>query len=161
VPHDDPFAGKKVSGDWAYNLDRATSFTPTLTASSSNPNLGTGGTATGYYHRNGHLITVWVNITFGSSGTSAGSGTYSIAQPVAADSSLYAPSWGLGSIFLVDADTAANRDLVVVEYITATTVRMRPNKLTGTLVTHAVPFGWTANDNLFGSWSYLADPALL
>lgn len=158
MAHDDPFAGKHVTGAWAYDLDRATSYTPTLTASTTNPTLGTGGTATGYYHRAGHVISVWFNITFGT-GMTAGSGTYIIAQPLAADSSIYATSWGFGTAYLVDAGTAANRQSAVVEYNTATTVRMRPNG--AALVTNAVPFTWVDTDNFWGFWQYLADPSVL
>lgn len=156
MPHDDPFAGKRISGAWAYNLNNLGTFTPTLTASTSNPTLGTGGTATGSYHIIGHRVFVEFNITFGT-GMTGGSGTYFIAQPFDADSSIYAPSWGFGTAYLVDAGTAANRQSALIEYITASTVRLRPHG--AALVTDTVPFTWTDTDNLWGFWSYLADPA--
>lgn len=56
-------------------------YTPTLTASSSNPTLGSGSSATGYYVQNGELVSVQISILFGSSGAAAGSGTYRLSLP--------------------------------------------------------------------------------
>ena len=73
------------------------SYTPALTASVSDPTLGSGSSTSGFYIVDGKLVTVWSGIIFGSSGAAAGSGTYRVSLPVAAD-----PSQGrfLGSGFL-------------------------------------------------------------
>ena len=155
MAHDDPFAGKKITGDWAYDLNRSGSFTPTPTASGGGLDLGTGGSANGIYQIIGHRVFVEFNITFGTS-SSPGTGTLLIAQPFDADTSLYSTSWGFGMAYLVDVGTGANRQSAVIEFNTASTVRMRPNG--AALVTNSVPCTWTDTDNFWGFWSYLADP---
>ncbi|MEU6768501.1 hypothetical protein ABZ916_39085 [Streptomyces sp. NPDC046853] len=59
-----------------------TAYTPTWTASTTNPTLGNG-TLIGRYQRVGRTITVHINLTVGAS-TSVGSGDYSFALPVQA-----------------------------------------------------------------------------
>jgi len=69
-----------------YNALNGTSvfsdYTPALTATTTNPTLGTGSTAVGRYKQNGKDVSGWATIKFGSGG-SAGSGTYEISLPVA------------------------------------------------------------------------------
>ncbi len=59
-----------------------TSYTPTLTATVTNPTLGTGSSAVGYYKRVGRWVDGYAVITFGTSGTNAGSGYYGLLLPV-------------------------------------------------------------------------------
>jgi len=61
--------------------DAWTSYTPTLTASTTNP---TNWTQTGYYMQAGKLVIAKFKLTAGASMT-AGSGTYYIALPVTAN----------------------------------------------------------------------------
>lgn len=56
-------------------------WTPVLTASTTNPTLGTGSSQTGVYMRIGRLIFAQGRILWGTGGT-AGSGTYAISVPV-------------------------------------------------------------------------------
>ena len=74
-------------------------FTPTLTASGGNPTLGSGATQTGYYTRVGDRVDFSLAVWVATSGYSAGTGTYEIALPVTASSSVpfvYAASVSLG-----------------------------------------------------------------
>lgn len=64
-----------------------TSYTPALTASTTNPTLGSGSQQTGAYLQMGKTIFAQGHIAFGSSGVAAGSGRYSISIPVAATGS--------------------------------------------------------------------------
>lgn len=57
-------------------------YTPALTASSSNPTMGSGSVAVGRYVQDGETISGWARIVFGT-GMAAGSGTYRISLPVA------------------------------------------------------------------------------
>ena len=59
-------------------------YTPVLTAVTTNPVLGTGGfpESTGVYSQNGRIVTGYVRIAAGNSGTTAGSGNYRISLPV-------------------------------------------------------------------------------
>lgn len=58
-----------------------TSYTPTLTASSVNPTLGSGSSATGYYKRLGRRVFGYANIKFGTT-AAAGTGYYGLLLPV-------------------------------------------------------------------------------
>lgn len=63
-------------------------YTPVLTAVTTNPSLGSGGdfTQSGrYWLLPGGIVEVDILLRFGSSGVSLGSGTYIISLPVAAD----------------------------------------------------------------------------
>lgn len=60
-------------------------YTPTLTAATSNPTMGTGAIRLGWYSRSqGNLIDYHWWIKFGTSGSAAGSGQYQISLPVTA-----------------------------------------------------------------------------
>lgn len=59
-----------------------TSYTPTLTAITTPPTLGTGSSAVGYYKRLGRWVRGKAVITFGTSGVVAGSGYYGLLLPV-------------------------------------------------------------------------------
>lgn len=59
-----------------------TSYTPTLTSSGTALALGTASSATGYYKRLGRRVFGYLNISFGSSGASAGTGLYGLLLPV-------------------------------------------------------------------------------
>lgn len=61
-------------------------WTPALTASTTNPTLGTGSTAAGRYGRIQKTVFGQFTIAFGSSGTNAGSGFYFVSLPVSAQS---------------------------------------------------------------------------
>ncbi|WP_242892419.1 hypothetical protein [Actinomadura litoris] len=61
-----------------------TSYTPVLTATTTNPTLGTGSVREGAWYRNGRMVVVRANIKMGTSGVSAGSGTYRVSVPVVA-----------------------------------------------------------------------------
>lgn len=56
-------------------------YNPQLTATSSNPVLGTGGSITGYYYKIFDQVWVWGEFRFGSSGASGGTGTWLITLP--------------------------------------------------------------------------------
>ena len=66
-------------------LGQWSSYNPVLTGSVTNPTLGTGGIAEGYYTRVGDLVVASIRIKFGTSGVSNGSGNYFISLPVNAE----------------------------------------------------------------------------
>lgn len=70
-----------------------TSWTPTLTAASTNPSLGTG-SSLGVYSRIGKTVYYRGRVLFGS-GATFGSGTYSISLPVASSGSTLLVGSGL------------------------------------------------------------------
>lgn len=59
-----------------------TAYTPALTATTTNPTLGTGAIQTGRYTQIGKFCVVRAQVTMGTSGFVAGSGSYLISLPV-------------------------------------------------------------------------------
>ena len=59
-------------------------YTPTLTASTTNPNLGSTGTATGRWARIQKIVFGQANFTFNGAGIAAGLGFYFYSLPVTA-----------------------------------------------------------------------------
>jgi hypothetical protein len=72
-----------VVGNWNMFGAAWTTFTPTLTAVTTNPNLGSTGTTNGAYLQLGKFVCWWGVWTPGGSGIAAGTGEYRIALPVA------------------------------------------------------------------------------
>lgn len=64
-----------------YALDEWSAYTPTLTATVTNPTLGTGSTAVAAYKVVGRTVHWRGKIQFGTSGTAFGSGAYIISLP--------------------------------------------------------------------------------
>lgn len=58
------------------------SYTPALTAATTNPTLGTGSQQTGAYLQIGKTLLVQGRIGFGASGAAPGSGRYAISLPI-------------------------------------------------------------------------------
>lgn len=83
-PHDDHHRalGVAVEAIETQLVGAYDAYTPTLTASTTNPTLGSGSSATGYYKRLGHRVEGYATIQFGSAGVAAGSGYYGLLLPV-------------------------------------------------------------------------------
>ena len=60
------------------------SFTPALTAATTNPTLGTGGSTAGRYGRIQKVVVGIGLVSFGTAGTAAGSGLYYVSLPITA-----------------------------------------------------------------------------
>src|SRR5215208_3695550 len=63
------------------------SYTPVLTATTTNPSLGTGGALTGKYYKIFDQVWIWGEFRFGV-GAAIGSGTYQISIPFRAKTNL-------------------------------------------------------------------------
>jgi hypothetical protein len=98
-----------------FPADAWTSYIPSLTASTTNPTLGTGSTATGRYKQVGKVVTGWAKLTFGTSGVNAGVGIYRISLPITAQS---ADDQVCGAGILQDSN--ANTAYTLVPYISNT-----------------------------------------
>jgi len=143
-------------------------YTPALTASTTNPNLGTGGTLIGKYYKIFDQIYTWGEIRFGT-GASIGSGVYRISLPFRAKTNIsvgnpftYPIPVGSGALF----DTAIDTDRQPV-----TTMLGSPDFLVlgirmGTagadrLISHNIPNIWTGGspgDGLMWSARYQREP---
>ena len=97
-----PFvAGNVLTAAEMNGIGEWTSYTPVLTATVTNPTLGTAATATGSYARIQNLIIANFEFFFGTSGFSAGSGDYRVSLPVTASavSLFYGASIGQTSFY--------------------------------------------------------------
>lgn len=120
-------------------------YTPSVTASTSNPNLGTGSIVEAAWWRSGKTIAVRCNVKFGTSGSAAGSGTYRISLPAAAKT--LSTGRHTGSAYAYD-DSGTNfiDGVCIVDSGTWDRVNLVVNN---TLSTNAAPWTWT-NLDAFG-----------
>lgn len=141
----------QVDGGWL-------AYTPVLTAVTTSPTLGSGGTATGRYYQVGKTVHGWAKIKFGSSGTAAGSGQYLITLPVAPF---------LGAVVNLDvlAGTAMMRCAAVftmaqVSWASATQVSLRYTSAavggTSAVAGATTPGAWGASDYIEFNFVYEA-----
>jgi len=141
-------------------------YVPVLTADTTNPTLGAGAVQTGWWKRLDEVIIGNAMIRFGTSGTAAGSGTYSVSLPFAANTTFETASGGFGTGSIIgnggvrdnSAVTAGSRG-VHVGLATTTTVILFIADGTNLAVTNAVPFVWTISDAITINFRYQADPA--
>ena len=134
-------------------------WTPTLTATTTNPTLSTDAshTVTGEYTKVGNLVKAWVFIEFGTTGVNAGSGQYLIDTPTTASKPTISgnnqPSVGSGRIF--DSD-GADTYLVDVRLTDTTHVRLRYDQQTASgNVGAAIPYTWANSDYIVIHFEYL------
>lgn len=98
-------------------------YTPQLTASTTNPTLGTGSNIVGYYYKLFDDIWTWGQFRFGTSGASGGSGTYSITLPFTATNFLgFSPEPIVGHGFFFDFSAPASSYAVLSVLSTASTL---------------------------------------
>lgn len=80
-----PFtSGQVLTAAQMNGIGEWTTYTPILTATVTNPTLGTGAISAGAYARVQNLIIYRFAIIFGSSGVIAGAGNYQVSLPVTA-----------------------------------------------------------------------------
>lgn len=125
------------AGDW---ID----YTPSFTGLVSDPNVGPDGHVLGRWKPDGpRTIITEIDILFGTSGTSAGSGRYFVSTPFTVSARSIAAA--TGACYMLDAGTANRAGIVNVStdggsfFITNT-----PNGDVGS----ANPHAWTINDAL-------------
>jgi len=121
------------------------SYTPTWTATSSNPSIGNG-VIVARYRQMSTTVTYSGRITIGST-TTVGSGAWRISLPIAAVDSGY----GAGSGVAYDASTNGNRRPVVVWFADTQTLRIEGD--TGD-VDGSNPFTWASGDQLRWTFEY-------
>ena len=135
-----------------------TAYGATLTATTTNPVLGTGGGITGRYQRFGRLIIGSVDWKFGTSGITIGSGTYRISLPVLP----ITPPWGteasVASGYIRDLSAAVSTSrLPVVGWQVAGLQLLEMAEGYGkNLVTEAIPYTWAITDEGHLDFNYEA-----
>lgn len=163
---------KDFPGQNVVNLDRIDAFanacltndtmqqyTPGLNATTTDPVLGTGGFIRGLYYVIFDQVYVWAEFGFGTSGFSAGSGTYTMTLPFEMDLTNISPTnTTMGSSNVIgngtawDNDTTAGRQPLIVIPRTSTTVHFgNHNNIgagSGRAVDHTGPVTWAASDGI-------------
>lgn len=135
------FLGKMLTG----------TYTSTLTAVTTNPTLGTGGSANGRYTLfGGKFCVVHGTVAFGTSGTNAGSGQYLIALPFASSSAITGgvPSVGSGLI------RCAGSTAIVNFFASSGSSTMAAITVAGGNMASGAPGAWTANDYISYTMTY-------
>lgn len=138
-------------------------YTPALTATTVNPNIGTTGSALGRYTRNGDTVTTWGSITFGGAGIAAGNGTYRISVPFPRTSASAGTNIVLGScaVFNGAASWGFFTAVIIAAGNSYFEVYYPATWPTGALtaITQAAPWAWnTAGMLLVWSVQYEASP---
>lgn len=133
----------------------AASWTPALTAVSSNPTLGSGAVTQGNYIRIGDLVIAWGVITFGTSGEAAGSGNYRISLPVTMRASSNADAEVVGHGIIFDSSAPATRG-VTYRYVSQTTAGIFIVDGSATVANNS-PWTWAASDSIRFALMYEAD----
>jgi hypothetical protein len=124
------------------------SWTPNLTASTTNPTLGTGSSRTGRYGQIDSLVYGQGQIQFGTSGASAGSGFYYISLPLTAQSS----GKVIGQFQIYDSSAFG---VYIGTLISDTTTRaLMYYSNPSSVVTNAGPFTWAVNDFIRYTFEY-------
>lgn len=126
-------------------------WTPALTASTTNPTLGTGSTAAGRYGRIQKTVFGNCRIFFGTSGTNAGSGFYFVSLPVTAQAS----GVPAGSGWIYDSSTGLVRH-VAIALDSTTRASLYLENATNYAVGAANPWAWAASDQIQFSFEYEA-----
>lgn len=138
-------------------------YTPTLTASTVNPNLGATGTAVGRKVRVGDLVVALGAFTFGGAGVAAGTGDYRFGLPHESTSSVSSSFMpGFCRVFDSSAGLFGHfTDLLVspsVSYASARYQSAWPTSATESRVGAAVPWVWAAGDIMQFGVVYEAAP---
>lgn len=115
--------GDTITEDWTLAVEAAIeemqvavpdtvgTYTPTLTGSVTNPNLGSTGSAQGRYIRSGRLVVIQFHFTFNGTGISQGSGTVQIGLPDIGET---------GFSSSVPVGTAITRDMSAAQSVDST-----------------------------------------
>ena len=148
--------GQTLSAAALQSLAAGGTYTPILTASTTNPTLGSGSTAQGRYHRNGLHVDVWFHLAFGTSGVVAGSGVYRVSYPPGLTPMVSLPEGLFGTCRLVDQ--SANLEGPAFSLVTQGQNIVLVTANAGGYVSGIAPWTWAAGDRITGHASYLLDP---
>jgi hypothetical protein len=133
-------------------------YTPTFTATTANPTIGTGGPAVlrAYYYEIFDQVYTWGEFRFGTAGAFAGTGTWAMSLPFPALSNMgfgvhvgLQPVAGVGSIWC--QATPANRQSLTVHLANSNELRFSVRLNSGAAqreVQHNAPIAWAPQDGM-------------
>lgn len=133
------------------------SWTPTLTASVTNPTLGTGSSTEGFYIKIGRTVIAQFAIVFGSSGVNPGSGSYRIELPFAYVQRFTGVGWHyVGDARLIDFGSGSAQASLQLNSGNRVTMIYPAAWPTGAtlVVGDAAPWTWAATDQIHGQVIY-------
>jgi hypothetical protein len=140
-------------------------YVPALTSSGTTPVLGTGNTLVGKYYKIFDQIFTWGEFRFGTTGASAGTGSFRISLPFKAKTNLaYATSPAIGSAQAFNTLTDASRQPLVPKLEDPNYIVFGVKMSTGgasRLAGNLIPFTWsgaTPGDGIMWSVRYQRDP---
>lgn len=144
---------------WIYLGQMLTgTYTPALNGSTTNPTLGTGSSALGRYTlRNGNWCDVRGLIKFGTSGVSAGSGTFTITLPFTTNANITGGNIAIGSVYIFDSSAPAAWPGApfVVNSAGSMTVLVGGSPSAGpSQMSNSVPMTWSTSDYIGFSVTY-------
>lgn len=125
-------------------------YNPALTASTTNPTLGTGSTVSGRYGQVNKIVCGQGQINFGTSGVSGGSGFYYVSLPITAQSS----GKVIGQIQFYDASSVAVYTGTLITDTTTRALMYVGNPASPT--SNTAPFIWAASDFIRYTFQYEA-----
>lgn len=129
------------------------SYSPALTAASSNPTLGTGSSTSGRFYRVGQLCVAHFRVKAGTVGFAAGSGLYRISAPLSAASFMYTANFfRCGTGFFYNSSAPTNY-LASFYFVGAGQVEINIDGR-GTAQTGADPVVPSNNDEWSGTLTY-------
>lgn len=120
------------------------SWTPTLSGSVTNPNLGSTGTRDGKYARINKIIIAQANFVFNGTGITAGSGFYKCSLPVTAIAA--APT--VGAVVAIDVSTFASTINIVGLDTTTLAIGYGTGGASLAASIQATTYPWAAGDLL-------------
>lgn len=126
-------------------------WTPTLTASVTNPTLGTGSVQAGRYGRIQKTVFGHIVIAFGTAGFNQGSGFYFVNLPITAQNAVAT----IGSGWILDASTSLVRHVILYSD-TVNRAAMWIDNTTNFAVAATNPWTWAANDQIRVDFQYEA-----
>jgi hypothetical protein len=125
-------------------------YTPALTASTTNPTLGTGSSVAGRYGQVNKIVCGQGKIDFGTAGVAAGSGFYYVSLPIAAQSS----GKVIGQFQFYDSSTLAVYLGTLISDTTTRSLMYYGNP--SSIASDSAPFTWAANDFIRYTFQYEA-----
>lgn len=130
----------------------ALTYTPALTAVTTNPTLGAGSGAFGRYEEIGKRCVGDLSVKFGTSGAAAGSGSYRVSLPLAARTPTDFEGFYMGQGYVFDDSSSAVRGVFLTR-VTSTTVQLTVTDGSNA-VNNTVPWTWANNDLLLLHFDY-------
>lgn len=127
-------------------------YTPTLTASTTNPNLGSTGTATGRYARVNKIVIGNAQFTFNGAGIAAGLGFYFCSLPITAQNA--GPAAGVANAIDVSTFVSVQNSLNLDTTTRLIGIGTGGASLAGTI--QSTTFVWAAGDVIRFTFCYEA-----